>query len=412
MKKLLFAITVLALLPLPFLSAWDWGLSLDQTAAMENVDREVDNAADSFTYSGTLIPWYSTPLGSAGRLFLSASFSLDYDEKPFFVPQILRTEYVHRMGNGGEFKVGRMLYDDPLGFIASGLFDGASYSLNTGNKGRLGFGVWYTGLLYKKNLKITMTGEDLASYDDDLDYSNFGSTYFASRRLVAAIDWDSPQLTEWLRFKTALIGQFDLNGNDEYLHSQYLTAKAIMPMGSFIFNLGMGFELAQTTMYNDDSSMQVKLGLAGEAGASWMLPTSISDRLTLTGRFSNGTVEDSAMAAFSPITNIAQGDVLQAKLSGLSMIRLDYTAKLHQSFSFYVASSYFILSDLGSYTGKPSEKDGYFLGNEFSGRLVWSPVSDLRISLGGGVFLPSMGNADNGGDTLWRVELNAILVFF
>ena len=411
MKKLLLSIAVLALLllRLPPLSAWDWGLSLDQTASMDNVDRDVDTAADSFTYSGTIIPWFSAPLGNSGKLFLSGSFTLDYDDKPSFVPQLLRTEYVQGVGNGGEFKIGRMLYTDPLGFVASGLFDGASYSLSTGNKGKLGIWLWYTGLLYKKNTQITMTGEDLASSNEELDFGNFTGTYFASRRLVAAIDWDSPNLTESLRFKTALIGQFDLNGNDQYLHSQYLTAKAIVPAGNFIFSLGACLELAETTEFNTEQ--EIKLGLAGELGISWMLPTSIPDRLTLNGRFSSGTFDDSALAAFTPITNISQGDVLQAKLSGLSVIRLDYTARLHESLSFYLASSYFILSDLGSYRGKPPERDGYFLGNEFSGRFIWSPVSDLRLSLGGGVFLPSMGNT-GGSDILWRADLNAIVVFF
>jgi len=62
--------------------------------------------------------------------------------------------------------------------------------------------------------------------------------------------------------------------------------------------------------------------------------------------------------------------------------------------------------------GAPLGRDGYFLGNEFYGLLTWSPVSDIRITGGGGVFLPSLGNADKSADLQWRVELGALLVLF
>ena len=118
------------------------------------------------------------------------------------------------------------------------------------------------------------------------------------------------------------------------------------------------------------------------------------------------------MSAFVPITAVPHGDILEAKLSGISMLRLDYSARLHETFSFNLASSYFILSDLGTYRGPPVERDGHVLGNEFSARIIWGPVSDLRLSLGGGVFLPAMGNADSSGAALWRLELNVILLVF
>ena len=118
------------------------------------------------------------------------------------------------------------------------------------------------------------------------------------------------------------------------------------------------------------------------------------------------------MSAFVPITAVPHGDILEAKLSGISMIRLDYSARLHETFSLTVASSYFILSDLGTYRGPPVERDGHILGNEFSARIMWAPVSDVRLGLGGGVFLPAMGNADSSGAALWRLGLNVIILIF
>jgi hypothetical protein len=130
-----------------------------------------------------------------------------------------------------------------------------------------------------------------------------------------------------------------------------------------------------------------------------------------TGRFSGGTVNDT-VRAFVPLTTQPQGNILKAKLSGLSMLNLDYTARLQESFSFSLSSSYFVISDMRTYDGIPGGRDGYFLGNEFYGKLVWSPVSDLQIRAGGGVFLPMLGNADPQGGLLWQVELRVSLALF
>ena len=399
------------------LSAFDWGLQLNQTLDAEGVTDE----SNDILYSASLIPWLSTPLGpagsKAGKLYLSAGISILYtseytDKTTFFVPELLRTEFSWRTGAGHEIRLGRMLYSDPLGFIASGLFDGARFSFAVKNN-TLGAGVWYTGLLYKRNAIITMKNDELLSYHQELDYKNFGNTYFAPRRLMAAFDWENPYLAPWLRLKASLIGQFDLSGSDELYHSQYLALRASIPVHSFLFDLGGCFGLAQNSGSNNVS-------LAGELGIGWALPTRITDQLKLSGRFTSGNhstgTKDSSLAAFVPVTTVSQGDILKAKLSGLSMIRLEYTARLHETFSFNLASSYFILSDSETYQGfsevSSAKLDGRFLGNEFSGRLVWSPFSDLQFYLGGGIFLPVMGNAASGSGALWRIELNAALAIF
>ena len=80
-----------------------------------------------------------------------------------------------------------------------------------------------------------------------------------------------------------------------------------------------------------------------------------------------------------------------------------------------LTSSYFITSDKGTYLGYPllgKASSGHFLGNEFFARLFWSPVSDLQVNLGGGAFLPSMGNAASKAEIAWRVELNLIFSLF
>ena len=396
------------------LAAFDWGVQLNQSAGAEGVGNEKDDFIKA--YSGTIIPWFSTPPVSENntwKLYLSAGATVQYiNNSVFFIPELLRTELTWHIGTIGELKFGRIPYADPLGFIAVGLFDGARYSLQS-NLGVISASVMYTGLLYKKSADIAMTDEDEASYNKAFEIANFTDTYLAPRRLIAALDWDNPYLAQGFRLRASLIGQFDFSGNDKLspesalYHSQYLAIKASIPINSFIFGLGGCLELAE-------KSDEKELSLVGEFEAGWRLPTPIKDILTLTGRFSSGAKSgpNSSLSAFVPITTVYQGDALQAKFSGLSMIRLEYTAQLHETFSFNIASSYFILSDLKTYKGFPMEKKGNFLGNELSGQITWSVFSDLQFCLVGGVFLPSMGNSGSANTPLWRMELNVLLAVF
>jgi hypothetical protein len=77
-----------------------------------------------------------------------------------------------------------------------------------------------------------------------------------------------------------------------------------------------------------------------------------------------------------------------------------------------IADSYFVLSDLGTYQGRPYGKDGHFLGNEVYGFVTWNPLSDLQIKAAGGIFLPSLGNADKEADPMWRIDLSVIMALF
>jgi len=205
--------------------------------------------------------------------------------------------------------------------------------------------------------------------------------------------------------RASVLGQFDFIG-EKPLNSQYAVVKLTAPVNAFSFDLGGCLELLQ----NDGD---FKTAFAAEAGIAYTPPASFKNRLSLLARYSSGG--DGQMAAFAPLTTESQGNILKAKLSGLSMVSLDYLARLYPAFSAGLTSSYFIRSDLDTYTAYPlpgDGSDGYFLGNEFFARLLWSPVSDLQASLGGGIFLPSMGDAAPKAENSWRVELNVVFSLF
>jgi hypothetical protein len=398
LKTRFVCFTVLLCVIFP-LAAADFGLTLDQSAELQGYR---DNTF--FTYTGALIPWFSALPAPGWDVLVSAGFTVKREGEAWdYIPEIRRTRLVYHFG-GGEVRAGRMEYSDPLGLSASGLFDGLALSLGAGDA-NVSAGVWYTGLLYKKSAVITVTAEDLIDYYAPFEYARFTDTYFASRRLLAAADFEHPALAGLLRLRLSASGQIVLNGRETAFHSQYLTGKIALPVKAFVFDLGGSAEL-------EEDAGRLGLGLLGEMGISWTPPTAVHDRLSLRGRFSSGRTPDGLFAAFVPLTSAAHGNILKANISGLQVIHAEYTARPHRTFSYSLEGFYFIRSDLGSYRDWPVREAGYFLGGEFDGRLIWSPVSDLKIEFGGGVFAPAMGNTDPRGASRWKLELGAVFALY
>ena len=388
-------LVLLFLLP-AVLGAFDIGLVTDHNLGHGGIGGE-----STTDYKMALIPRLSFLIGDSVDFFFSGGFNLGFEDKnSSMVPELLRTEFSWSFSNA-KIRAGRIQYADPLGFIANGLFDGAQFLYDT-TVGSFSAGAWYTGLLYKKRANITITPEDFEDYYKD-------NTYFASRRIVAAVDWEHPSIAEMLQLKLGILGQIDISDRKDLFHSQFLSGKMSVPVASFLFELGVGVELMEF-------KEEMNLGFAGEAGVYWTPPFPFNSRFSFTGRLTSGKEEEISVAAFTPVTTTTQGDILKANLSGLSVFSLDYLARFHQTFSAGVTASYFLRSDLGTYMDYPVSNSGeakrYFMGSELAARLIWSPVSDLRFNFGGGMFLPSMGDIAPDADPKWRIELGAVLALF
>jgi hypothetical protein len=387
-RKVLFLCFSLALLP----SLWavDLGMVLDQSVESTGAASEAATG-----YSGILVPRLSGLVGEYGEFYISAGFN--WQNNPWgFVPELLQTDFFWRI-NRWDFRVGRMLYTDPMAVLAGGFFDGGRVTVDTAF-GAFSVGAWYTGLLYKMRANIEMTPYDLDLSAVKLNYGDFADTYFAPRRFVSALDWEHQDIGEFLRLRFSFLSQFDLTRADEKLNSQYLTGKLLLPFSNFVFEAGGCFELIET-------AGNVDMAMAADLGAAWK---NVNHRVSLVGRYSSG--DNGSMVPFLPLTSIAQGYILKPKLSGISMISLDYTGRFHRSFSASLTSSYLMRTDettYGFYTGS-----GLLLGPEFFAQLYWSPVSDISINLGGGAFLPSLGNVASDSEPLWRVELNVVISLY
>ena len=421
-KQYLLCCAVLLLLLTAPLGAADFGLITNQYVEYGDTKSGVSGEDPSVAYQADILPRLSFLLGDVGDGIVSAGMTLGWDDGFYYVPELLRTELSLRFGNN-RIKFGRTPYADPLGFIASGLFDGMQYSCYS-QAGTFSVGAWYTGLLYKENANITMTKHDQAVYESIIGYENFDdfrNTYFASRRLLASFDWEHPSIGEVISLKAALTGQVDFSqGADfskknERYHSEYFSLKAGIPVKRFLFELGGSLEAAQSTAEKAKDTLHT-MAFAFDMGIFWRLPTNINSRLSLTGSFASGTINNNdVVSAFVPITTTAYGDIFEAKLSGITVLGLQYTARLHRVIGTSLSASHFVRNDTETYRDYPvsaGKNSGHFLGTEFFGRLILSPVSDLQFNIGGGAFLPVIGDVSKEAKPLWRVELTAIWAIF
>ena len=360
------------------LFAIDVGIVLDQNAIVSGT-----SGGAAFGYNGIAIPRITGLIGDAGDFYISGGFNFKTNPGSF-VPEFLRTDFIYRYGSM-DFAAGRMAYDDPLGYVASGLFDGARFSQYT-NIGKFSAGAWYTGLLYKERAKIEMTENEYAAYKADIDWNDFSNTYYAPRRFLAAVDWAYKGFLENAIAKLSLLSQFDLS--EEELHSQYLVGKAIIPFGAFSIDLGGSFELIE-------ANNKIGTALAVEAAPAWRNNVHY---VSLGIKYASG--ESDGMAAFLPLTTNAPGQIWKPKLSGITMLSLDYTARLYETLSVGFYPAYYILNGSGN-NGRN--------GGEIFGAAYWSPSPEIGINLGAGA---SFGNVALDEKASWRVALNVVLSLF
>lgn len=395
MKRLVL-LSVLLLFAAVFVFSADFGLLVDQQIEAEN---------DLFTYTPGFTPWFSWNNGRGLSLYLSGILSLKYSnyygDLPgengwMVIPEVARFALNYRINQQLFLEAGRIGYTDVLDFTATGLFDGLRFESVT-SAGRISVGAFYTGLLYKETAKIIMTTEDAAEYARPWDWNSFGE-YAASKRLFAFLRWDIP-VGDVNNFSVEVLGQFDLNGNDETHHSQY---------GTFLFDfyqvskvkisVGGLFEAMQNT---------------GDFGAAFgvlarlrmELPTAVNDMLGFTMKFSSGSV-NKTLAGFTPISCVPQGSVFDETLSGLANIGADYSVRVARSLFVEGALRYFIK------TYNDDIIEGNLYGGEIWASCAWQPLEDIRVILGGGLFLPGLGNVyPSGTDVMWKIIAGITLSF-
>jgi hypothetical protein len=392
-------------------AALDFGLALIQEAQASN---EVSGSADvAFSYVPVASPWVSGPLGRYFSLYLSASVGFDLTadsdgasawRDPPALPELGRAELTWAASPSLYLRLGRQRFQDPAGLIAAGLFDGLRAGFSAAGS-RYTAGAWYTGLLYKNTADIVMTSRDQAAYQKPfaLDWDD---GYFASRRAMVSFEWDKPDLASRSSLTLGVLAQFDVNGDDDQLHTQYLSAR-------FGSRLAPSLELQIDGIFGAGEAPAWAVFFAGGLGLAWMPTTALDQRLSFRALYSSPSQGD-RLRSFTPVSSISQGQVFSPSLGGLSTFRGAYALRPLSALSLTAELAYFVRTDMVTFhDSRDPDKlkdDGYFLGGECYATAVWTPLPDLALTLGGGAFFPSLGNAFTESAAIrWQAALALIL---
>ncbi|MDR0710051.1 MAG: hypothetical protein LBF77_08300, partial [Spirochaetaceae bacterium] len=222
---------------------------------------------------------------------------------------------------------------------------------------------------------------------------------------AAGINWERVGI--FATRNTLSIGaaaQFDLNGNDRFINSQYIEARLDMPLGGSVnVEFGGVVELAQAS----DKSFYAAFAVSTEI--LWTLPTALRDRLAFAGWFSSGDWND-RLGVFIPLTMQARGKALRPESSGIALVETTYTLGFYPRIAADLSGGYYFRTDMTSFYHREVNpfSASPLLGGELYGGLVWAPFSDLLVSAGGGVFFPGTGKVfTDNADLIYSVLLTA-----
>jgi hypothetical protein len=385
---------ILILLVAASAAALDFGLVLVQEARASN---EVAGSADAaFSYVPVASPWVSGPLGKSFSLYLSAGVGFDFTtdsgdasawRDPPALPELGRAELTWTASPALYLRLGRQRFQDPAGLVTAGLFDGLRAGFSAAGS-RFTAGAWYTGLLYKNTADIVMTNRDQAAYEKPyaLDWDD---GYFASRRALVSLDWEKPDLALRSSLALGLLAQFDVNGDDDGLDTQYLSAR-------FGSRLAPSLELQIDGVFGAGEDPGWAVFFAGGLGLAWTPPGALDQRLSFRGLYSTPSQGD-RLWPFIPVSSLSQGQVFSPSLGGLSTLRGAYTLRPLSALSLTGELSYFIRTDTVTFQDRREpgklKSEGYFLGGECYLAAAWTPLPDLALTLGGGAFFPGLGDA-------------------
>jgi hypothetical protein len=361
---------------------------------------------DGFSFAGYASPWISAVWNEKMSFHASGKLAYDYAENREspgnFLFELERTELNLCPASSLYVTLGRQRFQDALGIVAAGLFDGAESSAQLGI-GRFSLGAFYTGLLYKETAKIIMTSGDLQEYEKLLATGGMDA-YFASRRALLALTGDFPALLPRIGLTAQGLAQFDLNDTPETLHSQYLElrlrAEILDPLH---LEAGVLGELIQGAEGTQGSA-------ALSAGVDWETPGALKDLLSAKFLWTSGRAGDD-VCAFIPLGGVNAGSIYDPGLRALMSAAISYRARPLADFSAEAGTRYFIRTDLETLgdADLDASSASRLLGGELYGSLIWAPDPALMLKAGGGAFFPGWGGAfREGAATRWKLNLGLI----
>ena len=414
MKRLL--VLLVMILVAGSLAAFDFGGYLDNTTGLRNAPVGAPNAVQ-LIQSTTLALWVNQPLGA---------WTLDAQGSYTFTPTIPLLFDLDRLTLGTDviaseagattfgFTIGRSTFTDPTGSILNHTLDGLRLQVNR-TRSSFRFGAGTTALLQKPTNQIILSTPDI------LDLSE-PSVRFAPPRLIAQFEYRALEAFAGQHLTLAALMQEDLRPTDELtpvgseiedptaggrVDTQYATLALSGPLGPGIFhrlyytlNSGRRLEYVESEKSGTGSWYQYEEILAHMAGAelTWFLPQTLNSRARLFGLYSTD--------AFVPLSPSSYSDVFTLQPGNSAHIGVSYSLRPLAGLGSDV-----LQTELKSVSYFRSAGGGY-VGTDFNVIVTAVPLSDVRLVLTGGAFVPEpamMSPQDEGID--YQVTLQGVVRF-
>ena len=371
---------IVVLAALPFSAyAFDYGVDvLDSTMYLSD--------GTGLVQQSRATAWFSLPVGDTANLYLSGFYefkgsfsSTGVTVTPWRI-DAGRNEYSGSapgaLGSSSilRWSIGRTSISDFSGWVLSGLYDGAHLELSVGNL-TMTTSVAYTGLLNKDDALLAMDSRDRLIAGDS-------TQYFAPQRLLAGLGLRSVELLPGHDFGVETWGQYDLGQGLAGTQTLWFEPFVEGRIGRVLSWRGW----AAGEMFYDGNPTY---SLAGGLLMRLVVPEALGLRATASLAWSSGSAF--GLVPFIPFKSNAL-DVLTGftfENIMLPSLELSLSPLPWLSPTLYGAPM-FRTSDLvlGSTIIRP-DATGIYMGSLVSLQASIRSVSDLTLSLSGGVFFPN-----------------------
>jgi len=361
------AALLVALFAAASLSAFDWGVTIDNSSTLE-IGEWTDN--DTEVQRDKVSLWaehFWTGSGDARYRVLGNVYYLFTDERAFLVDaDLLKFEMIRPNTAGGavmDLSLGRFRFSDSTGVVLNHGADGALLGLDY-SAVRISAGAGYTGLQLKPESNVDMSAADLADGEDD-------DIHFAPKRLFEVLTIGFPEFLPRQRFAVEASLQQGLR--TEYtLDSAHVIARLDGALGG-----GFYYDLSGAAAMNlSDDVQDVMAGGTLRWFAESFYGSRASAGFLLAG-------ED-----FFAISEPTLGLVFNPDPADILRVSVDYSLRpwagrlspALRNLQFAAGAKFFMLPD------------GTYGGTELEGGINFRPSHDFGASVKAGAWMPDEGD--------------------
>lgn len=376
-----------------------WGGTVDSSGSLETTD-DFDDPTWETSVSTALWGRALFPVRQDAEIAVTGQVSYTWsDDRPYLVDVDafhLAGRYPGLFGASSVVRAtaGRFLISDVSSFIVNDRVDGLEAELAFPAV-RIGLSAAYTGLLLNPVSRIVMTDADLADAGD-------GDEFFGARRLIGKAELSLPELFARQTATVSAIGQWDLRDaeqDEETIDSGYLGLAFDGPIVPGLF-----YELTSslspwTARLNNETEQG--LGLLLSTRLRYFRPDWLSSQFGLLGVMASGA--GPVLDPFVTITRADVGIILDLSLQNIAFGEVSYSIVPFQTARNRVlrdlqvgvsSRTFFRVStdEVPDTSAVDPLSDGQLIGTEAMLDLGWRVLSDLGMSLSGGVFMPATGS--------------------